>query len=304
MENGNGIKATLAIKSLEEITKAWGDWMSKKYPKGGGVKYTESTHYSKQSSLNDYHRYQTNVDSSELSYDPFAPNPKPGSISSIKTNFNNDASLQQSLTYKQSASTTQSFNWSVTEALKLGLKVSVKAGVPLVAEVTSEFSTELNLSSTQGASSTESQSWEVMQPVLCPPHSHVTAQLIVNTAQYDIKWTADTLLDGYVAIWFKNRFFMDGRSTDHHLYFFRIGSVINDCVKNNIIDTRGYKKVSGWNAIATSNGVFYGGQGTEMTVNVHETPLKSDNTIDETKSSSEYGILLDKSGENILVSED
>ena len=293
--------ANAAINSLDDITKAGGAWMAKKYPQGGGVKYTESTDYNKQSSLNAYHQYQTNIVSSELFYDPLAPSPKPGMVSSTKTNFSNRSSVSQSVTYNQSETTTQSFNWSVTESLKLGVKSSVKAGVPLVAEVTTELSVNIDTSSTQGATSTKTQTWSVSQPIICPANSQVTARLNVSTATYDIPWTAETILEGYVAIWFNKRFIMDGHVGDHQLYFYPIGSVIKDCIANNIIGTNGYTKLDSYTIIASSRGLFFGGQGTEMTVTIEETPLKSDHTIDEEIIRNEYQIHLDNTGKALLL---
>ncbi len=226
---------------------------------------------------------------------PQAPSPKPGSVSSVKSHFKNDSSVQQSITYKQSETTTQSFNWSVSEKLAIGLEVSVKAGLPAVAEVTTKFSTNLELSSTQGASDTKSQSWEVSQQVLCPPYSNITAQLNVHTAEYDISWTAETKLKGYVAIWFKNRFYKPGFDSDHHLYFIPIGKVIDDCIKNNIISTNGYKKVSSSTIMASSRGKFYGGQGTDLVVDIKETSLNKDMSIIENMDHIEYSIPIDES---------
>lgn len=296
--------ANTAINSLEAITYAWGQWMSQKYPQGGGVKYTESTKFSNQSSLNNYLQYQTNVVKSELIYDPLAPSPKPGMVSSTKTNFSNKSSVPQTVTYIQSETTTQSFNWSVTEALKLGVKTSVKAGVPLVAEVTTEVSVNLDTSSTQGATSTKSQSWSVTQPIVCPANRYITARLNISTATYDIPWTAQTYLNGYVAIWFNKRFIMGNKGSDHQLYFFPIGAVIKDCIDFNIIGTNGYTKLVGWqDIIATSRGIFFGGQGTDMTVSIEEIPLKNDHTIDEEKNSNDYTIHFTKEGNELLITE-
>lgn len=295
--------AYAATYSLQEVTDAWGRWMSQKYPNGGGVKYTESTNFSKQSSLDNYHQYQTNVVKSELIYDPLAPSPMPGMVSTAKTNFSNKSSLPQTVTYNQSETTTQSFSWSVTEALKLGIKTSVKAGLPAVCEVTTEGSVNIETSSTQTTTNTKTQTWSVTQPIVCSPNSYITARLNISTATYNIPWTAQTYLHGYVAIWFKKRFFMDNRTSDHYLYFFPIGSVIVDCVQNNLISTNGYMKIGAYDIIANSKGIFFGGQGTEMNIAIEETPLKSDHSFDETKNSNDYKIPFTKEGDQLLIHE-
>lgn len=293
--------ANPATYSLEEITSAWGRWMATQYPSGNGVKYTESTNFAKQSSLNDYHQYQTNVIESELIYDPLAPSPKPGMVSSAKTNFSNKSSVPQTVTYNQSETTTQSFNWSVTEAVKLGVKTSVKAGVPLVAEVTTEVSFNLDTSSTQGATTTKSQTWSVSHPIICPANSYVSARLNVSTATYDIPWTAQTYLNGYVAIWFNKRFIMGTKDSAHQLYFVPIGSVIQNCIDYNIIATKGYTRVGWYDMIATSRGIFFGGQGTDMTITIEETRLKNDQTIDEEQHRNDYSIRFPKDGNEFLI---
>lgn len=272
-------------KSLQEITDAWGKWMDKKY-NGGGVNYTASTDYQEHSSLNDYHKHEVRVEGTELSYDPYAPSPKPGFVSSASTSYENDSSVEQEVTFKQSVSTSQTFSWSVTEELDIGLSVEVKAGLPAVAQVTTTMSAEFDLSSTQGDSKTDTQEWSVDQPIRTPAHTHINAKMLVNTEEYDIKWGAKTTLKGYVAIWFNNKVSLHNNRGAHHLWFINIGNVFRNCRDNKIIDIKGYEIV-GNKVIANSYGVFKGGQGVGIDVKVTEKPLTKGAT------SRDYTIHLD-----------
>lgn len=259
--------------SLQQITDAWGNWMAAKLPFSGGMRFTESTNYGNQSDLDNYHQYQTNATVQSMTYDPAGPPPIPGSESSITTSYNNDSTVPQSYTYDQSLETQQTFTWSITEALSVGIEISATEGVPSVAQVGQKVTTNISFSSTQGASFNKTEKWAVSMPIVAPPESHIDALMVVTTAQYDIQWTAVCLLDGSVAIWFNNKVALN--PGDYHwLWFIPIEQVFSDCQQYNIIDTTGYQVVAG-GVLATSTGTFTGGQGVGVAIQVKQTPISS-----------------------------
>lgn len=288
-------------KSLQEITDTWANWMNGRYS-GGGIRFTASTRYSNNSELDAYHQYQTNPSDQTITFDPNAPDPTPGQAFSQATNYENDTSLQQTVTYTQSMQTSKSFTWSVTELLSIGLEVSITAGTPAVAQIGAKVTTNLTLSSTQGASESEQQTWTVANPYNVAPHTSLQATLVVTTQQYNVNWGATVTLRGCVAIWFNNKIELWPGSGYHWLWFIPVQSVIADCQANNLIDTTGYT-VIGDGIFAKSSGVFTGGQGLSTSVKVKESPLHPEAaSLDERGSTGEYLIPLNDAGNNAYVS--
>jgi hypothetical protein len=281
--------------SLQHITDAWGSWMNSKY-NGGGVKFTSSTDYDDHSELDDYHSHQTSATITSMVYDPNAPAPGPGSVDSVATTFNNSTSVQQSYTYQQTETTQQSFTWTITEALSVGVEVSATEGVPEVAQVGEKVTTTINFSSTQGITINNTQSWSVTHIVVAPPHSTIQAMMVVATQDYDINWRATCNLVGSVAIWFKNKIAVPGSNGSHNLYFYPIQQVFKDCINNNITDTSGYQ-VNSSSVSALSTGVFRGGQGTSVDINMTQTDQLSQGTM-------QMSIPIDETGASAVISSD
>ena len=103
--------------------------------------------------------------------------------------FDNDTDATDPVVFKKSTTSTATFTWSFTEALKLGTKTTFETGLPKIAEGKFELSVELNLSSTQTHTETKTQTWEVDTTVNVPPRSTVAADLAIATIKYDPKFT-------------------------------------------------------------------------------------------------------------------
>ncbi|GAA0395777.1 cytotoxin leucocidin [Streptomyces luteireticuli] len=260
-------------RPLQEITDAWGRWMAKeRFPKSNGCRFTASTDYGKQGALGSYHQYQVRAKYSGITYDPSAPSPVPGQVSSVVTNYRNGTDVEQTVTYKQSRTTEQNLRISVTESLKVGVTVQVSAEVPAVAKVSETTSIEATLSSTQEFAHKETQNWSVDLPLKIPAKSVVEASLVVGTQKYDIDWTATVGLTGSVAIWFEEKVDLNHDGDYHWLWFVPVEEVFRDCRANGIIDTSGYE-VTGDGVNAFASGTFSGGQGVSLSVNAVQKPL-------------------------------
>ena len=205
--------------SLQDITNAWGNWMNKQYD-GGGVKFTASTNYSAHSELDDYHDHQVVTDQQPIVYDPNASAPTPGTMNLVTSDYVNNTSVQQSHTFSQSETTEQSFTWSISEDLSVGIEVSVSAEMPEVAQVDTKVTTNLDVSSTQGQTFDSTQTWEVSEPIICPPYKTVHATMVVSTQDYDINWSGICKLTGSVAIWFNDQIKLPTSNNSHHLFFY------------------------------------------------------------------------------------
>ncbi|MFE6687567.1 ETX/MTX2 family pore-forming toxin [Streptomyces sp. NPDC057743] len=262
-----------ATRSLQEITDAWGSWMAKeRFPASNGCRFTASTEYGKQSALNDYHRYQVGAKYRGITYDPSAPSPIPGQVSSVTTNYRNGSAVEQTVTYKQSKTTEQDLRISVTESLKIGISMEVSAEIPAVAKVSETTSIETNLSSTQEFTHKETQTWSVDLPLRIPPKSAIEASLVVGTQQYDIDWSATVNMTGNVAIWFEEKVDLNHDGDRHWLWFVPIEEVFRDCRANSIVDTTGYE-ITADGVDAYASGTFGGGQGVSLNVNVVQKDL-------------------------------
>lgn len=255
------------MQDLQSITDAWGQWLAKKH--NTKCRYTESTNYKKQSSLDQYRDKQCTVTPQSIVYDTNSP-PTSGADVVYGLWYSNDTTAEQTNIFKYSEEHTSSFNWTITEKLSVGVEVSVTAGVPEVATASAKTSVNLSLSSTQGATWTETKTWEVHSPVHVPANSVVRVDMAINTQSYDINFTESVLLAGRVAIWFEDKREL-GTSGPHWLYFMRIQDVSNDVIRYNLANTRGYQ-VTGAGVLATARGVFQGEQGISVGVTATQLP--------------------------------
>lgn len=253
------------MKSLQEVTDAWGAWYSKK--NGTTCRFTASTNYGSQSDLSAYKQYQVSAVCQAISYDGNSP-PTGSSVSTYELWYDNGSSVQNQQTFTKTATSTQTFTWSITEALSIGVTISATEGVPSVASSTQSITATLSLSSTQGQTVTNTQTWSVNSIVNVPPNSSIKADMIISQENYDINFTQDVKMSGYVAIW------NNDKVNGHWLWFIPISSVFQDCVDNNIIDTTGYTNLG--NAVSVqASGVFTGSQGVSVGVSVNEYPLRT-----------------------------
>lgn len=252
------------MKSLQQITDAWGNWFSKK--NGTSCRFTASTNYGSQSFLNDYHQYQTSAIVQNIVYDGNSP-PVGGSTVAYELWYDNGTSVQQQNIFQETNTSTQAFTWSITEALSIGVEVSATEGVPAVASSSQKVTVTLSLSSTQSKTTTNTQTWQVNTPINVPANSSVKADMVISSQSYDIKFTESVLLQGSVAIW------NNDKVNGHWLWFYPIASVFQDCISNNIIDTSGYSIVAG-GVMTQAKGVFTGSQGISVGVTANQYPLR------------------------------
>jgi hypothetical protein len=149
--------------------------------------------------------------------------------------------VQQSETFQYTATTTQSFTWSITESVSVGIEISATEGVANVASSSQKFTVTLSFSATQSKTTTNSQSWTVNNPVAVPPDSSVKCDMVLNTQSYNINFTTSVLVSGYVAIWFNDKQALGAPGDLHWLWFIPIGQVFNDVIGNRLADTSGYR---------------------------------------------------------------
>ncbi|WP_347218257.1 ETX/MTX2 family pore-forming toxin [Chryseobacterium sp.] len=273
------------MNSLQQITDAWGNWYSKQH--GTTCRFTASTNYGSQSFLDDYHQYQVNTTTQSIVYDGNSL-PTNGSDVAFETIYNNNTQVANQQSLIETETSTQAFEWSITEALSIGVEISATEGVPAVASSTQKVTVNLSLSSTQKSTVTNTQSWSVNTMLTIPAQSSVKADIVIGTQSYNINFTVTVMLNGYVAIW------NNDKVNGHWLWFIPITQVFSDCIANNIIDTSGYDIV-GSGVSTTASGVFTGSQGVNVVVNTIQYPLNSND------ASAKNSDLIDNSKINTIA---
>jgi hypothetical protein len=258
------------MKSLQEITDAWGNW---KANAAGTTCFTSSTNYGDHPEFDAYHRYQCSAVYQSMSYDGNSP-PKSASDSAYEIWYDNGSTLQQSDTFQYTETTDQIFTWSITEGVNVGVEISATEGLPDVASSTQKATVTLSFSSNQGQTLTKTQTWSVNTRVAVPPQSSLKCDMVVNSQSYEIKFTATVLVSGDIAIWFNDKVCLGAPGDGHFNWYIPITQVFNDVIKNNLIDTSGYQ-ITPAGVIAIAQGVFTGGQGISQGVVTTQYPLRS-----------------------------
>ncbi len=114
---------------------------------------------------------------------------------SLKEGFvdnNSSGTINQALLFSHTYTATKS--WSNQVGLKLGVKTTIKTGVPFLVEGKIELSLEASYSYTWGESVSDQKtdSWTVT--VTAPPHSHLRIIATVTESTIDVPYTADLVV--------------------------------------------------------------------------------------------------------------
>jgi Clostridium epsilon toxin ETX/Bacillus mosquitocidal toxin MTX2 len=112
--------------------------------------------------------------------------------------FTNDTGVQNSQTFTVDKTTSDSFTWSLTEALKVSSKF--KVGIPFVGD--SETTVELSFESTQSQTTSVSRHWGYSAQVQVPPHSKIETSFSILEGNIDTAFTARFQVRGYMKISF------------------------------------------------------------------------------------------------------
>ncbi|MCG8642390.1 MAG: ETX/MTX2 family pore-forming toxin [Desulfobacterales bacterium] len=248
-----------SLSDFQAICNDWGNWFSKKH--GTTCRWVKL--HAEGWGMDKYQQYKINVRYGNTVYGTQKPLDTPGFVYS--QTYTNKTEEEQGNTFTRNESTTATFTWSLTEGIKVGLKVTGSVGLPLVAEGKVEASTEINFSSTQTKTETKTQAWSVSQPVRVPAYTEVDAELSIEQKKYDIDFTSDIIIGGWVAIWNNDKINLGNGK--HWLYFFPVSKVLHDKPH------RGYT-VRGNRVVFKAKGTFKGVQGIGTRVKLSQTSLK------------------------------
>lgn len=274
---------------LQSLTDAWGNWFAGTL--GTSLNWTESTNYGNHSELDGSHQYQVTATYKGINYDGNSP-PTNASGVAYELWYDNNSDATQSNTFNYTSSTTQTFTWSITEGVSVGIEISATEGVPSVASSTQKLTVTLNFSATQTQTETATQTWSVNSPVQVPPRSSIKADMVINSQSYNINFTADVFLSGYVNVWFNDRVTIPGGDGEHFCWFIPISQVflqIQQNLKN--ISTDGYTIGIG-GVTTTARGVFTGSQGVSVGVSTTQYPPRSGLATERFAPTAKRSVLL------------
>ncbi|MBI8316236.1 ETX/MTX2 family pore-forming toxin [Pseudomonas aeruginosa] len=231
------------MNELQVITDAWGYWFAKR--NGLSLHFTASTKYSGNWHLDPYHRYEVEVT-------PLTSTLRFGSPTLVNSNvgykdkktIKNDSSTDQITEIDFSYDRTDTFKWSVTEALKVGVSVKGGVEVPLLAKAEASASTEISLSSTQETTKAVKHTVTTKLPLKVAPYKKIVANAKALVLEYNSDWQMSAFLQGSVAVRF-NEWFKWNTPEKHALWFIPIETIFSDVIYHNIIDASGYQVVNG-----------------------------------------------------------
>jgi len=161
---------------------------------------------------------------------------------------------------KEVAST---FTWSVTESLKVGAAVEIDVGVPGVVSGNVKLSTELNLASTQGKTTTETDKFSVSQIIPVPPKTKVLATMTITETEVEVPWTATMYVTGDEAVW------VEEKCKGHWLWFNNVGKLAKYSRK-----LKAGMTPYGYGISFEAKGVFKAVKAVRAVVHTKEYPLK------------------------------
>merc|ERR1712228_857994 len=116
-----------------------------------------------------------------------------------------------------------------------------------------KFKTELSLSSTQGKTTTETESFTVENHIPVAPKTSVKVVFTVIEREVEVPWTANVWVGGSIACWFEPKW------NEHWLWFFPVSYLAN-----NDFQRRGDK------LMYSAKGVFKGVRGVETVLTTEE----------------------------------
>jgi len=199
-----------------------------------------------------YSKYKIDVEYDNIQYEHASKNvAKPGFT--FEEWIHNGGSSPTTGKFSKTKSIASSFTWSVTEGLKIGTENTFKAGVPGVVGGDIKLTTELALSSTQGKTTTETDTFQVDNHIPVAPRTSVKVVFTVIEREVEVPWTANVWVDGYIACWFEPKW------NNHWLWFFPVDRLADSTFQN-----RGGK------LMYRAKGVFKGVRGVETVLTTQE----------------------------------
>jgi len=112
----------------------------------------------------------------------------------------NNSELEQSMTVQINQTLTTKFSWSQKDGVKVGLKTTLKTGIPFLAEGKVEISAEYSHEWTSGSEESKSSSFTASLPMKVPAMSRQTARVTYHESNMEVPWKAKCSWKGTTAV--------------------------------------------------------------------------------------------------------
>ncbi|KAK2898140.1 aerolysin-like protein [Channa argus] len=111
--------------------------------------------------------------------------------------YTNKSDVTQSYTVETTKTITKKSSWSLTNKLEATLSISVSAGIPEVAEVSTGFSFTMGVESSYGLENSEEKTERLSFPVQVPPRKTVVVDVTIGRATVDLPYTGTVEITCY-----------------------------------------------------------------------------------------------------------
>ncbi|XP_024121381.1 aerolysin-like protein, partial [Oryzias melastigma] len=111
--------------------------------------------------------------------------------------YKNDTNATQSYTVETSKTITKKSSWSVANKMETTFSMSVQAGIPEIAQVSSSFGFTLGVESSYGLENTEERRENLSFPVQVPPRKSVKVDITIGRATVDLPYTGTVEITCY-----------------------------------------------------------------------------------------------------------
>ncbi|RVE75191.1 hypothetical protein OJAV_G00014570 [Oryzias javanicus] len=111
--------------------------------------------------------------------------------------YENDTNVTQSYTVETTKTITEKSSWSVKNKMETTFSMSVQAGIPMVAEVSTGFSFTMGAESSYALENTVERSETLSFPVQVPPNKSVKVDITIGRATVDLPYTGTVEITCY-----------------------------------------------------------------------------------------------------------
>ncbi|MFD7663702.1 ETX/MTX2 family pore-forming toxin [Streptomyces sp. NPDC059788] len=270
--------------SLDEIVRKWAERTIAYYNKGHGSyswSYATNWDHSKSPELSK-HAASELKKIGELAVDYHYPKQDVGDAWAILDHRElvNNTSKDQTQTATFHSKYTDTYSWKVGGGFKIGVEVSGKLELPLIAEGSVKWSGEINFSAEHTSTTSQDREWGFSSPVVVAARRKVLVTQSVNERSVRIPFTATVKLKGAAVVQFDQEVPLVKSDPHHRMWFVDIGDIINDLKWYNEnggygapVDLSGYVVTAPDTIIAQVEGVMTGKSGTTAKIEYVESGI-------------------------------
>lgn len=262
------------IHNLQALIEQWGEKFSKQHDTT--CKWVD-LHAKKSEMKKDFKHFsisvRVNIGSCEGSGAPTASE-KPPEV--FEETYTNEGSVEQEVVFKHSTTTTDTYTWTVKDALDAGVPLSGPMGVPLAASPSSGFDTTISVDTLQSQTKTDTKEWAIDKTHKVAPHSKLEVSWTVNRQRTSGVFHTDVIISGFAAIMSKDKFADVGnttRSGENKLWFIPVARVFNEMKEWGIEVPPQYTIINDRCVSFKVSGVFEGESGSYPSGSVTQTSL-------------------------------